>query len=113
MAFQMHYTTFQEAEYPQSYWRLGWYQQDRNGAHARVRFDCYYDQNARESNSEKNVLESKNYLITGDDFTAIFDSEADVCAALYSYAKNCPEGPPPAVGEEDTRVSFFETSIDV
>jgi len=113
MAFQMNYTNLKQSNYPESYWRLGWYQLDRTSNNGRIRFDCYFNFSARENNVENNVLESKNYLITGDDFVVVFETSEDMHEAMYEYAKNCKEGAPPPEGEEDTRVSFFETATDV
>jgi hypothetical protein len=113
MAFQMNYTNVRGANYPQSYWRLGWYQADRNSRQARVRFDCYFNQAARETSAETNVLEHKNYLITGDDFSAVFEAEGDVREAMYGYALSYLDGPEPEEGEPDTRVSFFAAAAVV
>ncbi len=113
MAFQMNYTSVRGANYPQSYWRLGWYQADRNTKQARVRFDCYFNYAARGASAESNVLEYKNYLITGDNFTVVFEAEGDIREAMYDYVVTCPDGPAPEEGEPDTRESFFATAVVV
>lgn len=107
----MNYTNGKNANYPESYWRLGWYQIDRSNRMANVRFDCYFNHAARTASPEANVLECKHYKISGDDFSGVFETESDVRESVYEYAQNCVEGTPPDIGEPDTRVSFFATAI--
>jgi hypothetical protein len=113
MAFQMNYTNVKGANYPQSYWRIGSYQMDRTGEKARVRFDCYFDEAARENNIQINILEFKTYMIEGADFVSVFETSGDIRQATYDYAKACIEGPIPPEGDPDMRVSFFDTATNV
>lgn len=109
MAFEMNYTNGKGAHYPSSYWRIGWFNTDRNGKRARVRIDCYFNEAARDANVEGNVLENKFYEIADTDFTAVFETAEDVREAIYDYAKNCADTP----GEGDTLVSFFANAVDI
>lgn len=113
MAFQMNYTNNKNANYPASYWRLGWFQIDRSSRHGKIRFDCYFDAAARQNDEEFNILESKNYLVTGEAFTAAFEVGTDFRQAMYDFAYAHKEGPLPEEGQPDTRVSFFATATIV
>lgn len=111
MALQMDYINGKGAHYPESYWRVGWYQTDRNCRLARVRLDCYFDEAAREANVESNVLEPRIYEISGDNFTTVFETNEDICEAIYIYVKALADTP--SAEDENILVSFFATAVDV
>jgi hypothetical protein len=110
MAFEMNYTNGKGANYPQSYWRIGWFQTDRNGQRARTRLDCYFNEAAREANVEGNVLENRFYDINADDFTTVFETTNDIRQAIYDYVKDYTDMP--SVEDENMLVSFFAAAID-
>ena len=87
MAFLMNYTNGKGANYPESYWRLGWLQLDRSAKIGNVRFDCYFNSAAREADAQGNVLECKHYTITEANYDDVFESASDPREACYDFAQ--------------------------
>lgn len=112
MAFQMHFTDSKTgAQYAQSYWipvTINLNKQTRQGT---IHFYGFVDAAARQEGKQK--IASKIYGVQPAAYDEYFGPDAqnpegrNPYSTAYELASAVLEGPAPAEGEEDTRVSFF------